>query len=303
MSVTCPPQAVHDAGVRDRPCSLTPAAGPRDLATIRDRTATASIEVVGRWTAPEAGDDPRPAAGPLVVPADLTRAGGATPRVAAKVAGAHVPAAVFLRANPAAARRGPDRSGSALPRDPSRPGPRDDVAAPLRAGDLAWTALAQWLSELTGRPIDDLTFGREPCPLCLTPRGRPVLTQVPDLHVSLSRTADLVAIAVAPAPVGIDVQGPHPRTRDLVRALHRVERAALASDPDPYALTRCWARKEAILKAVGVGVAHGVRHPFVGCGPTPAPQTGHELHDIDVVPDVSAAIAYAQVPQRRKATP
>jgi 4'-phosphopantetheinyl transferase len=62
------------------------------------------------------------------------------------------------------------------------------------------------------------------------------------------------------AAVGIDVEAVDPSLdlRDLLAALHPGERDELAVLPGPearLALFRCWARKEAVLKALGQGLA------------------------------------------------
>jgi 4'-phosphopantetheinyl transferase len=77
--------------------------------------------------------------------------------------------------------------------------------------------------------------------------------QHPALHVSLTATASVVAVAVSRAgPVGVDAE--------------QVDRAAFAGfssvalgpgehTADAVAAARAWARKEAVLKATGYGLA------------------------------------------------
>lgn len=167
-----------------------------------------------------------------------------------------------------------------------------DLSARHDAGDVAWTIVAHWISKLTGIDIEKLAFDRAPCPRCLSPRGRPVVKRVSDLYFSLSRSGRFVAVAVAPYPVGVDVQVHRPVSSGLLHSLHRAERAYIQRKSDPVLLTRCWSRKEAVLKAMGVGVAHGVSHPLVGAGPLPARVEGYELHDIALTSRFAAAIAY-----------
>lgn len=76
------------------------------------------------------------------------------------------------------------------------------------------------------------------------------------LHLSSAARGRLAALAVAPGPVGVDVE-----VLDLVPAipwnvLHPVEvktLEALAGRPRALAFTRLWSLKEAYLKALGVG--------------------------------------------------
>lgn len=96
-----------------------------------------------------------------------------------------------------------------------------------------------------------VTSGRL-CPACggdghgrpwLRHPGRPV-------HASLSRSGPHLVTAIAEEPVGVDVE---------VAALGILPELVLApgesGDLDPRDLARTWARKEAILKARGTGLA------------------------------------------------
>ncbi len=94
-----------------------------------------------------------------------------------------------------------------------------------------------------------------------TPAGKPIVRAPVSgpLEVSLSHTRGLVACAVAPMPVGIDVEavdsgldvGPL-----LERVLSPAERATWPSDPDVgrFRFFRTWAVKEALLKGLGLGL-------------------------------------------------
>jgi len=80
------------------------------------------------------------------------------------------------------------------------------------------------------------------------------------LTFSLSRSADIAAVALGDGvEVGIDVEADHPvfRSRDLHDAISTAaERAALddlAGRDRASALQRLWVRKEAIVKALGIG--------------------------------------------------
>lgn len=116
-------------------------------------------------------------------------------------------------------------------------------------------ALGEWL----GGPPSRFGFNRT-CPRCGEPHGRPILLQDNGVHVSLSRTGTLVAVAVTRVgPVGVDVEtvestdfdgfeatALHPDERADVEVAHRQERL--------HRRATSWARKEAALKALGVGL-------------------------------------------------
>ncbi len=103
----------------------------------------------------------------------------------------------------------------------------------------------------------DLRFGRGS-------GGKPALMMAPggvDVHFNLSHCDEVAVVAVAHQPVGVDVE--------VVRAgddwegiagryFHPSEHRALARVPDherQEAFFRCWTRKEAVVKAIGAGLA------------------------------------------------
>ncbi len=111
-------------------------------------------------------------------------------------------------------------------------------------------------------------------------QGRPVVRGRDDLRVSVSNSGGLVLVAVGVlCRVGVDIE--RVVDRGLVRlryhALTNAELAELEShDPSQQAaaLLGYWTRKEALLKAVGLGLAvdprlielppdHGTPHPIV----------------------------------------
>lgn len=131
---------------------------------------------------------------------------------------------------------------------------------------------------------------RAHCPRCGRPGGRPHLDIEPiPIHFSLSHSDWLAAVVVADSPVGIDVQHVRSGLRGLAGQLHPAEQAQIGESDSR--LARCWTRKEAVLKAVGVGVAHGVRHPYVGAGGPPIQPPGFRLTDLAVPAGFSCAMA------------
>jgi 4'-phosphopantetheinyl transferase len=119
---------------------------------------------------------------------------------------------------------------------------------------LARTALAGVL----GAHPAALRFDRT-CRTCGAQHGRPVLEDA-TLHLSLTRTRETIAVAVSEStPVGVDVEvisgTDFPGFADT--ALHPDEREAIEVADRATRLRRravAWARKEAALKAAGVGV-------------------------------------------------
>jgi phosphopantetheinyl transferase len=106
--------------------------------------------------------------------------------------------------------------------------------------------------------------------------GRPILAGPEPLHFSCTADGDLGLIAVARGgPLGVDVQAIGGETVERAVAegwLTDAERAAVAgfrADDRAAAVTRCWAQKEAVLKAEGVGLSRcpaSVLTPVRDCG-------------------------------------
>ena len=132
------------------------------------------------------------------------------------------------------------------------------VDAPAARSYLTLHLLArQQIGRLLGRPPESLRFDRT-CPDCDRQHGRPLLVDDPGLHLSLSHSGSVVALALSRSgPVGIDVE-----QVDGVRfegfgqvALHPRDLGAVADATcDATSAARSWVRKEAALKALGVGL-------------------------------------------------
>ncbi|MFF5788553.1 4'-phosphopantetheinyl transferase family protein [Streptomyces sp. NPDC012693] len=159
----------------------------------------------------------------------------------------------------------------------------------LRYG-FAHVALRTILSGLTGTAPDALRFARASCPCCGEPHGRPVLTNsTPEFSLSYSR--DMVLIAAASDPIGIDVEPtPEPEVvEELAKTLHPAEgreiKAALPEDR-PVVFARLWARKEAYLKGLGTGLGRDVAADDVR-----GDITGWRLNDLPVGTGYAAALA------------
>jgi 4'-phosphopantetheinyl transferase len=152
---------------------------------------------------------------------------------------------------------------------PSRParagiGPSRDSAAHRRALAEEERKRGRWLrdyvlSEFLDRSPDKFTFD-------VDERGRPEFRGVPNtraaIDVSLTHTAGAVAVAVVEeARVGLDMERQRPVARERLRQVFSDEEwATIAASADPdTAVLRLWTLKEALLKAIGVGIRWPLR--------------------------------------------
>ena len=74
------------------------------------------------------------------------------------------------------------------------------------------------------------------------------------IHWSLTHKAAYVAAAVSPQPVGIDLERIKPVSRGMYDRLAKPQEWMLASRQDLTLFFRYWTAKEAVLKAVGLGL-------------------------------------------------
>jgi 4'-phosphopantetheinyl transferase len=172
---------------------------------------------------------------------------------------------------------------------------------------LAKTALARY----TGQDPAEVRFDRT-CGQCGQPHGKPVI-KGGGLEHSVAHSGDLVAVAVARAPVGVDVEQLDDRAHPLggdgdPEALARLvladsERAALAAihpSGRARAFLVAWTRKEAVTKATGDGLRASFSEVIVAADAGPprllswpyphAPQIV-SLNDLDADPGYVAALA------------
>jgi 4'-phosphopantetheinyl transferase len=179
-----------------------------------------------------------------------------------------------------------------------------------RARFLVGCALAKTVvAACTGQRPAQVSFDRV-CRQCGEPHGKPAVRGGPEL--SVSHSGDLVAVALATAPVGVDVEQLEGRTRELgggdPAALGRMvlaeeEQAALAAiEPEgrARAFLVAWTRKEAVTKARGDGlrvpfgevvVAADLAAPRVTAWPYPQDPRSVSLLDLDPGPGYVAALA------------
>ncbi|MFF1354851.1 4'-phosphopantetheinyl transferase family protein [Streptomyces sp. NPDC058297] len=151
-----------------------------------------------------------------------------------------------------------------------------------------------------------VAFGREPCPACSGPHGRPTVASSPSVHFSLSHAEEMAAVAVALQPVGVDVEAARNiHCAELISLLHPAEQSALqtlAREEQEEAVLNCWVRKESYLKGLGVGLAvepngvnTGLGDRFSSVGITP----GWSLASIVAPEGYAAAIALRNVGESR----
>lgn len=115
-------------------------------------------------------------------------------------------------------------------------------------------ALQAFVAELLGLPVESV-------PVAKTEAGQPVLTGRPG-HVSIAHSGSLLALAYGTVPIGIDLEVRR-RERDWLalagRYLHTSECRWVATQADPgAAFLRLWVAKEALLKAMGLGIANAL---------------------------------------------
>jgi 4'-phosphopantetheinyl transferase len=149
-----------------------------------------------------------------------------------------------------------------------RPSDHDRLArirTPARAAEfvISRARIRTVLSEVLDVPPDVVELGRRRCPCCADPDHGPpaVLRPHTPLWIGISHTEGCGLLAVSDAPVGVDVEHVRAvRTEVLASvALTRSEDGYLRTLPAgadrERAFLRVWTRKEAVLKAVGIGIS------------------------------------------------
>jgi 4'-phosphopantetheinyl transferase len=136
--------------------------------------------------------------------------------------------------------------------------------------------------------------------------GKPRLADA-DLSFNTAVSAGVAVYATSwSMEVGVDVEAIRAiPDADAVAArfFSAAEQRALASLPEPprrEAFFRCWTRKEAYLKGIGVGLTVPTDAVEVGVGGGPVTFSGWSVHDLGVAPGFAAAVAFA--PKRCKSS-
>ena len=166
------------------------------------------------------------------------------------------------------------------------------------------------IAACTGQRPAEVSFDRT-CRRCGKPHGKPAV-RLGDLEFSVAHSGDLVAVAVATAPVGVDVEqlegrphelgggDPAPLARLVLAAEEQAALAALPASDRARAFLVAWTRKEAVTKAKGDGlrvrfgavvVAADTAAPRLVAWPYPEDPRSVSLHDLDTEPGYVAALA------------
>lgn len=105
------------------------------------------------------------------------------------------------------------------------------------------------VSEKTGCPVKNLRLEKGP-------HGKPLFADWPDIHFSLSYTADIFALALHSAPIGIDIEQVRDRKLFSGKSMTTAsEKKHLSEAPEPLlAFYELWTRKEAYTKYLGNGL-------------------------------------------------
>lgn len=135
-------------------------------------------------------------------------------------------------------------------------------------------------------------LGQHPAALQFTyqPRGKPDILGSP-LHFNLSHSGDLALLAVSGEPIGVDLERIRPTDSNAIAEMifSAEERAAIAAAPAHERSRRflqTWVRREAQLKALGLGISDAPAVPSI------------PVYDLEMGSDFLAAVATAiQRPQ------
>lgn len=150
--------------------------------------------------------------------------------------------------------------------------------------------LRQWLGAWVDRAPESLTFGENS-------HGKPLLLDGPPF--SLSHSGETMLLAIGDAGIGCDIEWIDPALdwAPLAESLFApAERAALAALPleaGRRAFFACWARKEAFVKALGLGLSYPLDAFDVSVGAGAALLSGGEGWAIaagPVVPGYATAV-------------
>jgi 4'-phosphopantetheinyl transferase len=131
----------------------------------------------------------------------------------------------------------------------------------------------QWLAEAAGGNPARLRFTADA-------HGKPMLADGP--HFSLSHSGETMMLAIGDAELGCDVEAIDPAldwpplARSFFSDAENAALAALAPEAARTAFFACWSRKEAFIKALGLGLSYPLDAFTVSVGAAPAVVSGGE---------------------------
>lgn len=123
--------------------------------------------------------------------------------------------------------------------------------------------LRQWLGAWVGRAPESLAFAENS-------HGKPVMVGGPPF--SLSHSGDMMLLAIGDAEVGCDIERIDPAldwtplAATFFTATERAALTALPAEAGRHAFFACWARKEAFVKALGLGLSYPLHRFDVSVG-------------------------------------
>lgn len=179
---------------------------------------------------------------------------------------------------------------------------QEQADAYYRAADrasyvAAHVALRQLLGARLGLPPTEVGLRNLPCPGCGQAHGRPALAGQSGrtLHFSLSRSGRLTMVGLCPVTIGVDVEAhlEGDQADGVIASLHPGEQAELGRCPAGQRgrlFTELWARKEAYLKGLGIGLGRNLALDYLGPDLTQRPE-GWIVANVEAGPDHAAAYA------------
>jgi 4'-phosphopantetheinyl transferase len=129
------------------------------------------------------------------------------------------------------------------------------------------------------------------------PFGKPALAGGP--HFSLSHSGEHWALAIAGVPIGVDVEQLNPAIdhADIAKGLFGPREcaalAALPADRAPRGFFDCWARKEAFVKAIGLGLSYPLDAFEVSVAEAARLRVGGEgwaIRELAIAPELAGAV-------------